>query len=73
MSLDLGMSFGTLTLEGWSAQGFTELFENAKKVLDTIPAIRVQFHFNGYMIVVNDNTAQSAWEMYLNKEFKKIG
>ena len=73
MSLDLGMSFNVLTLDGYSAAGFTELFENAKKVLDTIPAIRVQFHFNGYMIVVNDNTAQSAWEKYLNKEFEKIG
>ena len=66
------MSFDALTLEGCSAPGFTELFENAKKVLDTIPAIRVQFHFNGYMIVVNGNTSQSAWEKYLDKEFEKV-
>lgn len=73
MSLDLGMSFNVLTLDGYSASGFTELFENAKKVLDTIHGVRVQFHFNGYIIVVNDNTMQSAWEKYLKKEFEKTG
>lgn len=72
MSLDLGMSFQVLTLDGYSALGFKELFEYAEKVLETIQSVKVQFVFNGYFIVVNDNTVESAWEKYNNHKFEEV-
>ena len=67
-----GEGFCVLTLNGFSALGFVELFESAKKVLDNMPSFKVQFHFNGYIIVVNDNTVQSAWEKYQSQKFEKV-
>lgn len=70
--MQLGEGFCVLTLDGFSALGFAELFESAKNVLDNMPGFKVQFHFNGYLIVVNDNTMQEAWEQYQGQKFEKV-
>lgn len=70
--MELSNTFQVITLDGFNALGFYELFESAENVLDIFPYCMVKFHFNGYLIVVNDNTKELAWEKYINKKFEKI-
>lgn len=69
---DLSYAFTHITLSGFSASSFDVLFFAAKKVLDDNPKIVVRYEFNGYYVVVNNNTINTAWDKFVKKEFEKI-
>lgn len=71
--MNISPEFNIIVLEGFFAYSFGELFDKAKEILDKMitsnPKCIVKFKFNEYIITVNEETADSAWEKYISGEF----
>lgn len=71
--MNISPEFNIIVLEGFFAYSFGELFDKAYEVLEKMkisnPTCIVKFKFNGYIITVNDETADTAWEKYISGEF----
>ncbi len=68
----LAKHFPIVTLSGYSASCFSDLFQTAKEFLAIHPDCVVQFEFNGQLIGVNDYTHDDAWAKYIKSEFPKV-
>lgn len=66
------MHFPVVTLSGYSAACFADLFKTAKDFLDMHPTCQVQYEFNGQLIKVNGLTHDEAWAKYIKNEFPKV-
>lgn len=66
------MHFPVVTLSGYSAACFTDLFSTAKDFLDSNPDCQVQYEFNGQLILVNGLTQDEAWAKYTQSKFEKV-
>lgn len=64
--------FPTVVLSGYSSASFDVLFLTAQKFLDSNAGCNVKYEFNGYLIEVNNNTINTAWDKYLKKEFNPV-